>query len=160
MGEPLNVEALGVRRATFGNRHPDTLTSINNLALLWEAQGKLAEAEPLYVEALGVRRATLGNQHPDTLTSINNLANLWHVQGKLAEAEPLFRGIGRTASYTRRPAPEHTDIYKQPCQLVACSGQVGGSRAALCRGLGRTASYTRRPAPRHTDIYKQPCRLV
>jgi hypothetical protein len=37
--EPLCREALAVRRETLGDRHPDTLTSINNMAGLLQAQG-------------------------------------------------------------------------------------------------------------------------
>ena len=39
-------------KAKLGEDHPDTLSSLNNLALLLKAQGHLAEAEPLYREAL------------------------------------------------------------------------------------------------------------
>ena len=36
------------RREILGDKHPDTLLSINAIAALLQAQGKLAEAEPLY----------------------------------------------------------------------------------------------------------------
>ena len=39
-------------KAKLGEDHPDTLSSLNNLAALLKAQGQLAEAEPLYREAL------------------------------------------------------------------------------------------------------------
>ena len=39
-------------KAKLGEDHPDTLQSLNNLALLLQAQGRLAEAEPLHREAL------------------------------------------------------------------------------------------------------------
>ena len=39
-------------KAKLGEAHPDTLQSLNNLAALLQAQGRLAEAEPLYREAL------------------------------------------------------------------------------------------------------------
>jgi hypothetical protein len=32
------------RESQLGAQHPDTLTSVNNLAVLWEKQGKLEEA--------------------------------------------------------------------------------------------------------------------
>ena len=48
---PLFREALDARRATLGDRHPDTLTSINNMASLLQAQGKLDEAAVLRREA-------------------------------------------------------------------------------------------------------------
>jgi len=58
--EPLMREALDGRRHHLGNSHPDTLSSINNLAVLLQGQGKLAQAEPLMREVLDGRRH-LGN---------------------------------------------------------------------------------------------------
>ena len=52
---------LEVRREILGNRHSDTLRSINNLGVLLYAKGDLAAAEPLYREALEVQREALGN---------------------------------------------------------------------------------------------------
>ena len=88
--EPLNREALEARRETLGNRHPDTLISINNLGQLLQAKGDLTAAELLYHEALEVKRETLGNRHPSTLSSINNLGALLQAKGELAAAEPLL----------------------------------------------------------------------
>ncbi len=45
-------EVLKVAENTFGPNHPQVATSLNNLALLYQAQGKYAEAEPLYKRAL------------------------------------------------------------------------------------------------------------
>ena len=56
--EPLYREALEVRRATLGNRHPDTLASIGNLGLLLKDKGDLTAAEPLHREAVEGRHAT------------------------------------------------------------------------------------------------------
>ena len=49
---PLYREALKARRETMGDRHPDTLTSIYNYAVLLEAKGDLDGAAPLYREAI------------------------------------------------------------------------------------------------------------
>eukprot|EP00964_Phaeocystis_antarctica_P137503 scaffold102082_cov75-Phaeocystis_antarctica.AAC.2 len=89
--EPLFREALDAQRATLGNRHPHTLTSIGNLGLLVKDKGDYDAAEPLFREALEARRETLGNRHPSTLRSINNLGMLLKVKGDLAAAEPLCR---------------------------------------------------------------------
>ena len=75
----------------LGHEHPDTLTSINNLASLYQDQGKYPDAEPLYKEALVGRQKTLGLEHSDTLTSMNNLAFLYQDQGKYTDAEPLYK---------------------------------------------------------------------
>ena len=89
--EPLYREALKAMRATLGDRHPRTLTSIDHLGVLLLDQGKLDEAKPLLGEALEARRATLGDRHPHTHTSMNNLGTLLIAQGKKDEALPLYR---------------------------------------------------------------------
>ena len=43
----------------FGKDHPDTLVSMNNLAFLYQSQGRYAEAEPLYQQALQLREKVL-----------------------------------------------------------------------------------------------------
>jgi tetratricopeptide (TPR) repeat protein len=80
-----------VVRQALGEAHPDTATSLNNLALLYDVIGNYAAAEPLYREALAVQRQALGEVHPDTATSLHNLAWLYHAMGNYAAAEPLLR---------------------------------------------------------------------
>ncbi len=75
----------------MGDNHPRTATSLNNLAGLYQAQGRYKEAEPLYQQALAIRQKQLGDNHPDTARSLNDLAGLYHVQGRLSEAELLFQ---------------------------------------------------------------------
>jgi tetratricopeptide (TPR) repeat protein len=60
--------------AKLGPDHPDTLASMNNLAMGYVAAGKLDLALPLLEETLKIRKAKLGPDHPDTLTSMSNLA--------------------------------------------------------------------------------------
>ena len=71
-------------------RHPDTLTSRNNLAGAYQDAGRLNDAIPLYEQTLADRRAVLGPEHPDTLTSRNNLAGAYQSAGRLTEAIPLY----------------------------------------------------------------------
>jgi len=71
-----------VRRETLGNRHPNTLTSINNLGMLLMDKGDLAAAEPLYREAMKGMRETLGDRHPTTLSCIRNLGALLQGAGQ------------------------------------------------------------------------------
>ncbi|MFY9974177.1 MAG: tetratricopeptide repeat protein, partial [Chromatiaceae bacterium] len=75
----------------LGEEHPWTLTSINNLASLYQAQGHYGDAEPLYRRVLAASGPILGNDHPRTLASVNNLAVLYQAQNYFGEAEPLFR---------------------------------------------------------------------
>ena len=81
---------LAASRETLGDSHPDTLTSINDLAVLLGDKGDLAASEPLYREALEAQRSTLGANHPNTTLTMNNLASLLRAKDNLAEAVTLF----------------------------------------------------------------------
>jgi tetratricopeptide (TPR) repeat protein len=89
--ERLHQRALDARKKSLGPDHPDTLNSVNNLAMLYRNQGRYDEAEQLYVHALEARERLLGSENPDTYVSMNNLAYLYRSQGRFDEAEPLFR---------------------------------------------------------------------
>ncbi len=83
--------ALQLFRGTRGHENPDTLTTMNDLAIVLKQQSKLTEAESLYRTALETLRRVLSENHPDTLNTMNNLALLLSDQGKLEEAEQLMR---------------------------------------------------------------------
>ncbi len=81
-----------------------------HLALLYEVQGRYAEAEPFYERALAIREKALGEEHPHVAQTLNNLALLYATQGRYAEAEPLFeraleiftRALGEEHPYTQQ----------------------------------------------------------
>ncbi len=63
--------------------------SLNNLAGLYHAQGKYAEAEPLYKRALAIWEKALGPEHPDVATSLENYADLLRKTGRVSEAKEM-----------------------------------------------------------------------
>ena len=58
----------------FGDGDPRLPVSLNNLAELYRAQGKYADAEPLHKRALSIRENHLGPEHRDAAESLSNLA--------------------------------------------------------------------------------------
>ena len=54
-------------KAKLGPDHPDTLKSMNNLAISYAGLGRHAEALKLNEETLALMKAKLGPDHPDTL---------------------------------------------------------------------------------------------
>ncbi len=78
--------------------------SLNNLAELYRAQGRYAEAEPLYRRALAIVEKALGPEHPHVAANLNNLAGLYQAQGHYAEAEPLYQRS--LAIYEKALGPE------------------------------------------------------
>ncbi|GBF28409.1 hypothetical protein MnTg02_03473 [bacterium MnTg02] len=88
---PIAERALALAQRQFGPDHPHVGTTLNNLALLYEAQGRTAEAELLYKRSLNIREKALGPGHPHVGTTLNNLAALYKAQGRTAEAELLYK---------------------------------------------------------------------
>jgi len=77
-------------KTKLGVDHPDTLTSMANLASTYRNQGRWDDAEKLEVQVIETSKTKLGVDHPDTLTSINNLAFTWKRSGKETEAVRLI----------------------------------------------------------------------
>ncbi|KAI9781829.1 MAG: hypothetical protein M1816_002179, partial [Peltula sp. TS41687] len=71
--------------------HPDTLTSVSNLAGVLQHQGKYEAAEEMNRRALEGYEKALGKEHPHTLTSVSNLAGVLQDQGKYEAAEEMNR---------------------------------------------------------------------
>ena len=88
--ESLLQSALAMCERALGLEHPNSLSYLNNLALLYYVQGKYEQAEPLYLRTLDIRERMLGPEHPDTASTLNNLALLYNAQGRYEQAEPLY----------------------------------------------------------------------
>ena len=73
----------------FGPEDPRLATSLNNLAVLYNAQGKYVEAEPLHQRALAIVEKALGPEHPNVAESLENYAALLHKMGRNDEAARL-----------------------------------------------------------------------
>ncbi|QTF94207.1 toll/interleukin-1 receptor domain-containing protein [Halomonas sp. BM-2019] len=91
----------------FSEAHPDTLTSMNNLAVTLRDLGDLAAARVLHELVLAACRRVLGEEHPHTLSSMNNLAGTLRAQGDLAAARALQEQV--LAARRRVLGEEHTD---------------------------------------------------
>ncbi|KAF2133614.1 TPR-like protein [Dothidotthia symphoricarpi CBS 119687] len=103
--EELRAKGLEICLRVLGPEHPDTLTSMHNLALTYQSQGRWKEAEELDVQVVEIRTRVLGSKHPKTLGSINNLASTYRNQGRWKEAEEL--GVQVVEIRTRVLGSEH-----------------------------------------------------
>jgi hypothetical protein len=69
-------------------------TTLNNLAVLFQAQGKYPETEPLYRRALVIRERALGPEHPDTVAVAGNYVGLLRQLGRADEAQAITARFG------------------------------------------------------------------
>ncbi|MDE5104694.1 MAG: tetratricopeptide repeat protein, partial [Trichodesmium sp. St19_bin2] len=62
-------------KIAFPENHPSIARDLNNLAALYNSQGKYEAAEPLYLQALKILKQSLGEEHPNTQTVQKNYQN-------------------------------------------------------------------------------------
>ena len=79
--------ALASDEKALGPEHPSVAIRLNNLALLYDEQGKYSAAEPLYQRALAIDEKALGPDHDKTAAIAENLAETLRKLGRNSEAE-------------------------------------------------------------------------
>jgi tetratricopeptide (TPR) repeat protein len=73
--EEMYRDALARRGEVLGPNHPETLTSVRNLALLLSSRRRFDEAIPLLERAYTGSRNALGDDHPATINRQTNYAD-------------------------------------------------------------------------------------
>jgi eukaryotic-like serine/threonine-protein kinase len=87
---PLATQAHAIRLERLGERHRDTLRSLETLAAVSDALGNAAESTDRHRIIYETRRDAFGPDDPETLTAMGNLGNALRAQGKFDQAEPLL----------------------------------------------------------------------
>jgi tetratricopeptide (TPR) repeat protein len=131
----LEEQALAGFRRVLGDDHPETLTSMNNLATSRYVLGDLDGARDLHEQALAGRRRVLGDDHPDTLTSMSNLAAILADLGDLDGARDLHEQA--LAGRRRVLRDDHPDTLTSMSNLAAILADLGDLDGA--RELGEQA---------------------
>ena len=105
--QPLLERAVDIQRRVLGPKNPETLSSMDALAVTLRHEGHYPEAEKLDRETLEIIRQVLGPEHAETLRSMHNLAAILMNEGHYPEAEKLER---EELELDRRVlGPEHRD---------------------------------------------------
>ena len=86
---PLLERTVAGRERALGPKHPETLTSQNNLAAAYRDAGWVAEAIPLFEQTVADQDQVLGANHLSTLATRHNLANAYLDMGRVAESVTL-----------------------------------------------------------------------
>jgi hypothetical protein len=127
------------RKKKLGADHPDTLTSIANLASTYRNQGRWDAAEELEVQVMETGKKKLGADHPDTLTSMANLATtLWN-QGRWDAAEELEVQVMETSK--KKLGADHPDTLDSMNNLAHIQKSLG--REVHSYALAASALHTR-----------------
>ena len=131
----------------LGPEHPATLLSVDQLALLYKAEGRYGEAEPLLRRTLASRERALGPEHRDTLVSVNSLAMLYREQGRYGKAEPLYkRALAGTEKALGLEHPFTLTTLHNLAVLYQAQGRYGEAEPLHRRAV---ASYEKTLGPDH-----------
>ena len=133
----------------LGPDHPDTLASVNNLAIACQEAGRKAEAVRLHERALAGRVRVLGPEHPDTLASRNNLAIACQEVGRRAEAVRLHERA--LAGRVRVLGPDHPDTLASRDSLAAAYQQMRWAAEAITSFKRALAGREAVLGPDHPD---------
>lgn len=91
--EQLGLKVMVISSRRLGEEHPDTVTSMINLAKIYHKQRAWGKTEALKLQIIIARAKVLGAEHPDTWSSILSLEwTLWN-QGRWKEVEALRKNI-------------------------------------------------------------------
>ena len=82
---------MDIAKKTYGEEHPQIAISFENLASLYEIQGKIEEAKTLLLKTLEMKKKLLGIEHSSVATSLNSLAILYDNQEEYETAESYYR---------------------------------------------------------------------
>ena len=66
-----------MRKKWLGPEHPDTLTSMENLASTYRYQSRWNEAEQLWDQVMKMSKKLFGPEHPDMINSMADLTSIY-----------------------------------------------------------------------------------
>lgn len=78
----IEKQLLEIRKRVLGEEHPDTLKSMNGLAISYFRIGERQKAQEMFEQTLELRKRVLGEEHPDTLKSMGGLAVAYYDNGE------------------------------------------------------------------------------
>jgi tetratricopeptide (TPR) repeat protein len=146
--QPLFERGLAICEKAFGPDHPDTATSLNDLAFLLQERGDLAGARPLLERASAICDKTLGADHPDTARNLTNLGSLLRMQGDFVGAQKNYdRAL---AIFNKAYGPRHPDTASGLCHLGALLEAQDRSESAQTYYEQAQAIYEK-TSPDHPD---------
>ena len=117
----------------------DEAAALNNLAQLFQATTRLAEAEALVRRALVIDEHSYRAEHSNVARDLNNLAQLLLDTNRLVEAEPLMRRALAIAEQSY--GTEHSDVataLNNLAQLLQATNRLAEAEPLMRRALAIT----------------------
>ncbi|MCI0491294.1 MAG: tetratricopeptide repeat protein [Blastocatellia bacterium] len=134
----------------LGPDHPDTISFLNNLALIYHSVGNYAKAEPLYRRVLDVREKNLGPEHASLVSPLNNLSLLYFSMGDFTKAEP--EALRALAIREKLAGPDHPDVASSLDNLALIYSGKGDYAKAETLHNRALSIFERKLGPDHLAV--------
>jgi hypothetical protein len=125
---------------------------MNNLANVYNEQGRHLKAVPLYKSCLETQKRVLGPDHPNTLTSMNNLAAVYANTSRQAEAVPLIESC--LEAQKRVLGPDHPETLTSILNLATVNKDQGRHAEAVALNESCLEKMKRVLGPDHPNTLK------
>lgn len=131
--EPLMRQALEIRRAVHGDRHPAVAFGLVDLAALLDRAGRPEEAEPLHREAVELFRGIYPDGHPALASALRQWGNALGRLRRVPEAQAAHR---EAVALTRRFVGPNTVDHSVALLDLAFALTMEGSHAEAAELAG------------------------
>ncbi|KAJ1469068.1 hypothetical protein T484DRAFT_1982955, partial [Baffinella frigidus] len=134
-------KSLDLSIKVHGEEHPDVATSYNNIASLFQSQGKYPEALELHTKSLAIDLKLHGPEHPGVARSYNNMACVYFKsQGKEKEAMEFFeKSLAINLKFFGPEHPEVLGLYNNMAAVFFSQGKYEESmelrKTSLAMGI-------------------------
>ena len=134
--EPQFERVVELQKKALGEDAPETLKSMESLALVYKYRSQYSRAEAIYRHVFEIQRKTLGENHPDTLTTAANFGFFDIFMGRFSEAESMLRQVVDTR---RRLYPGQSEEFLWALDCLAdvyhAEGKYAEAESAALEGL-------------------------
>ncbi len=146
----LALRVAEIYKGLVGEETPEYAACLNNLGLLYSAQGFLTEAESYYRRSLAIWERTHGPNDPTVASAVIAMAAFYRDQRRFTEAVPLYeRGLLVTEKALGPDSPELAAGLNDLAEVFELQGRYGEAEALFRRSL---AIRERTLGPEHPDV--------
>jgi CHAT domain-containing protein/predicted negative regulator of RcsB-dependent stress response len=156
LGLEYQLKSLQLRKELFGNNHPETAASYNNIGLMYTQQNPQIALD-YYQKALDIYLLLYKQNHPSIAICLNNIAFIQKQQGNTTEALRNFQKVSAIwqTLYKDKKHPNEGFVLNNIGQIYAEKGNYEQALSQFFAALYIYNSYFGKKHPELAQIYNQ-----